>query len=121
MILANYERRKQRAHAMIVKYGNPAKLRMRDGTERDCYALEVQLSPGERRALPANADGVYLVSAVGLIGGAPDFDKENLVILERTTGEEIRRLRMDTPAMPFAPGGVVIYWELNTRGATSAS
>ena len=110
----DYQRRQRRATRLIKKMGNPALLKTTT-SERECFAYEVMISPTERRSLIANADSVYLVAAEGL-STPPDQDNETLVILDRSTREEIRWQRMVTPPIPFAPAGINIYWELNTQG-----
>lgn len=119
MVRANYDRMKIKADRMIRKFGLPAKLRSSSG-DRDCWALEVQLSPAERRALVDNADSVYLISANGL-PVRPNENTESLVTLNRDTLAEVGIYRFATPPQALAPGGEVIYWECQTRGQARVS
>lgn len=119
MARVNYIRKRARAHSLITKWGTRGYLRKADGTQRNCTVLEVALTPTERTRLPADVDAVHLISPIGL-SSKPDHDKETLIILHPETLEELGSYRLVTPAVPLSPGGVVIYWECNTKGKTRA-
>lgn len=105
--------RRATATSLIEKYGSAAILRRADG-DRECIAyieLYARSHQGELRNAP---EGMALVAADGL-ETPPDAEKDQLVLLDPDTGVEIENLRLIAPIGKFAPGGVVIYWELQTR------
>lgn len=107
----DYQRQRHVADRQIRRWGQPAKL-LRDGATRDCYALEVQLSASERRALKNPTNRVFLITAVGL--DVPPTREDALVWTQDGVD---RTLRQDAPVSPLDPGGVTIYYELQVQGA----
>lgn len=110
----SYQRQIRVASARIKKHGWRHKLR-RDGVDRWCQAVEVTLSTAERRAMVNQDDSIWLISVEGLIV-APDKEQDEFVVLDRFTGEELEVRKIVAPVAPLKPGGVVIYYEIQTRG-----
>ena len=109
--MVDYVRARAVADRQIRKWGAAAKLR-RSGVDRDCHAMEVQLSSSERRSLKNSTSRVFLLSAVGLDVG-PVKDRDELVLLVQPEGlVELPPLRLVAPTRPLAPGGYVVYWEI---------
>lgn len=106
----NYARSRTKADAQIRKFGQLSKLRRAAG-DRDCWALEVQLSAHERRALANPTNRVFLISAVDL--AIPPAKDDSLVWAENGI---TRVFRQDAPVSPLQPGGVVVYYELQVQG-----
>lgn len=107
----DYTRQRAVADRQIRKWGQQAKLKRGDEL-RDCWALEVQLSAHERRALKNPTNRVFLVSAVDL-AVPPDSKQDALVWDENGTTKVFRQ---DAPVSPLQPGGVTIYYELQVQG-----
>lgn len=106
----NYARSRAKADAQIRKFGQLAKLRRAAG-DRDCWALEVQLSSRERQTLKNPTNRIFLVSAVDL--AVPPAKDDALVWIENGV---TRVFRQDAPVSPLQPGGVVVYYELQVQG-----
>ena len=106
----DYTRMRTKADAQIRKFGQLAHLRRTSG-DRACWALEVQLSNVEKRALKNPSNRVFLVSVVGLT--VPPDNTDSLVWMEGATQKVFRQ---DAPVSPLQPGGVIIYYELQVQG-----
>jgi hypothetical protein len=103
----NYLAKRVTADRQIRKWGQAASLR-RSSEDRDCWALEVQLSTHEKQSLKNFTDRVFIVSAV---------DLEEAPTREDALVWEGKVLKQVAPPAPLAPGGVVIYYELQVSGA----
>ena len=114
--MINYQRQRNVAHDMIRKYGAPAILRRSGGLgDRGCWVFISDYSPSEKRGQLINeTDRRALVSPVGLTD-APDSEQDRLVTLDPATGAEAEILRIVSPIGKLAPGGIVVYWELQIR------
>ena len=109
----DWSARRGTATYLIEKYGCRAILRRDDG-DRDCTACMIDMFPRSHQGELRNApQGVVLVSATGLTV-PPDAEKDHLVWLDPDTGAE-EKLRLIAPIGKFAPAGIVVYWELQTR------
>jgi hypothetical protein len=105
--------RRATATYLIEKYGARAILRRNTG-DRDCTAfveLNSRSHQGELRNAP---DGLALIAADGL-DVPPDAEKDHLVLVDPDTDAETDSLRLLSPIGKYAPGGVVVYWEVQTR------
>lgn len=111
---ARYLRPRAVADRQIRKWGNRAVLRRASG-DRECWALEVQLSTHERHALKNPAARVFIVSPVGV--SVPPTKEDSLVLFVQPEGTAASPpLRQVAPVAPLAPGGIVVYWELQVEG-----
>lgn len=114
----DYVRARRVSDTQIRKWGSRCLLRRTGSDDRECYAMEVQLSSNERHALKNINDRVYLITPVDLTVG-PDERLDSLVTFVQPAGTtEYEVLRMVSPVKPFAPGGYVVYWEIDVRRAT---
>lgn len=113
MSAARYMHARRRADAQIRKWGQRAVLRRTSG-DRECWVLEVQLSASERLALKNFTARTFIISAVNddLLAVPPG--KEDSLILFVETVEQ-SPLRQHAPVYPLAPGGVVVYWEIQVQ------
>lgn len=105
--------RRATATSLITKYGSRALLRRTEG-DRECIAFVKSYSrpaPGELRNAP---ERMVLIAADGL-DVPPDAEKDQLVLLDPETGDEVESLRLIAPIGKFAPGGVTTYWEVQAR------
>lgn len=109
----DYTRQRNVADGMIRKYGAPAILRRDDG-DRPCWVFISEYSPSEKRQLINPTDRKALLSPVGLTLD-PDSEEDRLVALDATTGMEKETLKIIAPVGKLAPGGIVIYFELQIR------
>lgn len=110
----NYLRQRAKADQQIRKWGARALLR-RSAGDRECWALEVQLSTSERRNLKSPTSRVFLISAIG-VDVPPVMREDSLITFVQPEGVvENPPLRQVAPVAPLAPGGVVIYWELQVE------
>lgn len=105
--------RRATATMLIEKYGSRAILR-RDGSDRDCLAFTDVLSRAHQGELRNAPDGMVLIAADGL-DVPPDAEKDHLILVDPDTHAETDNLRLLAPIGKFAPGGVVVYWEAQTR------
>jgi len=87
-----------------------AALRRASG-DRECWALEVQLSASEKRALKNFTSRIFIISAVGL--DIPPTKEDSLITYVGSI--ELPPLRQVAPVAPLAPGGIVVYWELQVE------
>lgn len=115
--MVDYLRSRTVADRQIRKWGAPAVLR-RAGVDRKCWALEVQLDANEKRALKNFNHRVFIISAVNLT--VPPSKEDALVTYDVdekgvNTATERPPLRQVSPVAPFAPGGYVIYWEIQVE------
>lgn len=111
----NYERARRVAARLIEKYGNPAILRRTAG-DRPCVAVIVDYTPLERMGKLINPiDRVALISTIDLTP-PPHFGQDTLVTLIKDTDIEDEVLKIVAPPGKLAPGGTVVYWELQVRG-----
>lgn len=109
-----YLRARKVADRQIRKWGARATLRRASG-DRDCWAMEAQLSTSERQALKNPTHRIFLISAVDL-DVAPSFRDDSLVLYAQPEGTaELPPLRQVAPVAPLAPGGIVVYWELQVE------
>lgn len=107
---ARYLRARKIVDRQIRKWGARALLRRASG-DRECWASEANLSAHERNAMKNPAHRIYDISAVGL--DVPPSKEDSLVLFEQPEGTvELPPLRQVAPVAPFAPGGIVVYWEL---------
>lgn len=106
----DYTRQQTIADRQIRRWGQSAKLR-RDGVDRTCYALEVQLSAFDRRQLKNPTNRVFLISTTDL--EVPPTKDDSLIWNE---GGILKEFRQDAPVSPLDPGGVIIYYELQVSG-----
>ena len=108
----DWSARRATATMMITKYGTRAILR-RDEGDRDCIACEIQRSTRSQQGQLRNyPERTFLVVADGL-SPAPDAEKDHFIWFDPDGNEEA--LRLVAPIDRLAPGGVVLYWELQTR------
>lgn len=114
----DYDRTRAKADAQIRRWGARCYLR-RAGVDRECWALEVQLSASEKRALKNLNNRVFIISPVGL-DVPPDSKIDSLVIADGVTGAKHPPLRQAAPVAPLQPqpGGVVVYYEMQIEGNT---
>jgi hypothetical protein len=110
--MVDYARSRAVADRQIRRWGQKSLLRRASG-DRDCWALEVQISANERRALKNPTNRVYIISAVDLT--VPPDTKADSLVWDNGDGTE-RVFRNDAPVAPFSPGGVIIYYELQVQG-----
>src|SRR5262252_5757038 len=109
----NYFASQARADRLIRKFGRRVTLNA-GATITEAFGVEVEFTPQERRTLVNPVSRLFLLTPVGL-GVVPDQHKHILVTYrvpatDPATMEE--RLKIDAPPGRFAPGGIVIYWEL---------
>lgn len=109
--MVDYARAKTVADRQIHRWGQKAILRRSTG-DRECWALEVQISAHERHQLKNPTDRIFIISAVDL-DVAPS--KDDALVWDNGDGTE-RVFRQDAPVAPFSPGGVIIYYELQVQG-----
>ena len=109
--MVDYLRARAVADRQIHKWGAQALLR-RAGVDRKCWALEVQLDAVEKRALKNFTHRVFLISAVNLAQGPT---KEDSLVTFDDAGTELPPLRQVSPVAPLAPGGIVVYWEIQVE------
>ncbi len=98
------------ADRQIRKWGARALLR-RSGGDRECWAMEAQLTSSERRALKNDTSRIFLISAVGL-DVAPTKEDSLVLFVQPDGTTELPPLRQQAPVAPLSPGGIVVYWEL---------
>jgi len=114
------------ADEMIHEYGAVAVLRRTAG-DRLCIACVLDYTPEERQGKLINAvDRFALLSAKdpsgALLEPPPNKDLDHLVtFIPETYGEEDEVLKIVQPPGKLAPSGVVVYWELQVRGAYSVA
>lgn len=114
MTEARYLRARKTADRQIRKWGTRALLRRSTG-DRECWAMEVQLSANERRALKSPTSRVFLISAVD-VDVPPVMREDSLVLFVQPEGTtELPPLRQVAPVAPLSPGGIVVYWELQVE------
>lgn len=114
--MADYLRARRVADKQIRKWGARALLRRTGADDRECWAMEAELSANERRDLKSPTNHVYLISAVDLDLG-PVYAKDSLVTFEQPDGVvENPPFRQVAPTRPLSPGGIVIYWEIEVQG-----
>jgi len=109
--MVDYVRARNVADRQIHKWGAKALLRRASG-DRDCWAMEAQLSAHEKRALKNFNTRIFLISAVDLTIGPA---KEDSLITFAQDGTELPPLRQTAPVAPLAPGGYVVYWEITVE------
>lgn len=116
MSTIDYQRFQDRADAQIRRWGAQAYLRRSGSDDRACWALEVQISAHERRALKNLNNRVFLISAKDL--AVPPDKTDSLVLVDKVSGTKMNPLRQDAPVSPLQPepGGVVVYYELQVSG-----
>lgn len=115
MTLARYQRARVVVDKQIRKWGTKAILRRSSG-DRECWAMEAQLTASERNALKNPKHQVFSISAVGL-DVPPSFREDSLVLFEQPGGTvELAPLRQVAPPVPLAPGGYVVYWDMTVEG-----
>jgi len=107
-----YERARKVSDKQIRKWGAKALLRRSSG-DRECWAMEYSMNANEKQALKNFNQRIFLISAVGL-DIAPNF-REDALITFAVDGTENPPLRQTAPVAPLAPGGYVIYWEINVE------
>jgi len=105
--------RRNTASNLIEKFGCRAILR-RSGGDRDCMAFTDLYTRSHRGELRNDAEGLALIAADGL-SEPPDAEKDHLVLVDPESGTETDSLRLLSPIGKFAPGGVVVYYEVQTR------
>jgi len=108
--MVNYSRSKTRADEQIKKFGMRAKLRRASG-DRECWAVEADLSASEKRAMKNFSYRVFLISTVDL--DVPPTKEDSLITYVGSI--ELPPLRQVAPVKPLAPGGIVIYYELQVE------
>jgi hypothetical protein len=110
---ARYLHARAVADRQIRKWGAPAILRRASG-DRACWALEAQLSASEKNALKNFNHRIFLISAVNdVLLADPPSKEDSLVLFVQPDGTtELPPLRQQAPVAPLAPGGIVVYWEL---------
>ena len=97
----------------IRKWGSRALLRRASG-DRECWASEAQLTASERNAMKNPLHKVYDISAVDLT--IPPAKEDSLVLFVQPGGTvELPPLRFRASPEPFAPGGIVVYWEVQVE------
>lgn len=113
---ARYLRARAVADRQIRKWGTRALLR-REGGDRECWVMEAQLTANERRALKNPTHRVFLISAVNdTLLAIPPGKADSLVLFVQPGGKvELPPLRQQAPVAPLAPGGIVVYWELQVE------
>lgn len=108
-----YLRARTIADRQIRKWGSRALLRRTSG-DREVWVMEAQLSASEKRALKNFNSRVFLVSAVDI--ALPPAKEDSLVLFVQPGGTvELPPLRQTVPVAPLAPGGIVVYWELQVE------
>lgn len=108
-----YVRARKVADRQIRKWGARALLRRVSG-DRECWAMEAQLSANEKRALKNFTNRVFLISAVDL-DVAPDKTDALVTFVQPEGTTENPPLRQVAPVAPLAPGGYVVYYELTVE------
>jgi hypothetical protein len=76
--------------------------------------MEAQLSANEKHMLKNFTSRVFLISAVGL-DVAPDKSDSLITFVQPDGTTENPPLRQVAPVSPLAPGGIVVYWELQVE------
>lgn len=110
--MPDYLRARAVADRQIRKWGARALLRRTSG-DRECWAMEAQLSALEKRTLKNFTSRVFLISAVDLT--VAPAKEDSLITFETDDTTELPPLRQVAPVSPLAPGGVVVYWELQVE------
>jgi hypothetical protein len=87
-------------------------LRRADAEDRECWAYEVQLTAVEKQALKNFKSRIFIISAVGLT--IPPAREDSLIVFDEA-GVEQPPLRQVAPVAPMAPGGLVVYWEIQVE------
>jgi hypothetical protein len=119
MALYNYQRAQLVAHRQIVKYAgglNNGRLD-RAGVLRNCTVAILQYTTQQRDgSLIQFTDERALVSSVGLTM-PPDMEQDVLVVGRFVFGvwQQINRCRIVSPPGKLAPGGLVVFWDLQVR------
>jgi hypothetical protein len=108
--MVNYIRSREVADRQIKKWGMRASLRRASG-DRECWALEVQLTASEKRSLKNFNSRVFIISAIDL--DVPPTKEDSLITYVGAL--ELPPLRQVAPVAPLAPGGIVVYWELQVE------
>lgn len=113
---AKYLRARKVVDRQIHKWGQRAILRRASG-DRECWALEAQLTASEKHALKNPTHRVFSISAVNdVLLAAPPDKPDSLVLFIQPAGTvELPPLRQVAPVAPLAPGGIVVYWELQVE------
>ncbi len=110
-MMVDYLQKRATADRMIREYGQESKLK-RGSDLRDCWALEAQLNANDRRTLKNPTNRVFLITPVDLT--VPPDDKLDALVWNEAGVD--KTLRQEAPVMPLAPGGVVIYYEIQVKG-----
>lgn len=113
---ARYLRARKVVDKQIRKWGARALLRRASG-DRECWAMEAQLNANEKRALKNFTHRVFCISAVNdVLLADPPSKEDSLVLFVQPAGTvELPPLRQVAPVAPLAPGGIVVYWELQVE------
>lgn len=85
-----------------------------------CFAMEASLTTSERRALKSPTNRVFCISSIAengaLLSEGPVYGKDSLITFVQPEGViENDPLRQVAPTSPFAPGGVMIYWDIEVQ------
>lgn len=116
MSVTRYLRARKVADRQIHKWGAKAVLRRASG-DRECWVMEAQLNANEKKALKNFTNRVFLVSAVNdvLLATPPGKDDSLVLFVQPEGTTELPPLRQAAPVAPLAPGGTVVYWELQVE------
>ncbi len=118
----DYQRSRRVATGMIKKWGGLGAFRRIGEADRQCFIVVQDYSPMERLGKMIDPqDRLVLVAALApdgsLIEIPPNRESDRLVTYVRDTDppEDEEVLRFSAPPAPFAPGGVLTYWEIKVR------
>jgi hypothetical protein len=119
MALYNYPRAQLLSHRQIAKFGggvNNGRLE-RAGVTRLCTVAILQYTNQQRDgSLIQFTDERALVSSVGLTV-PPDMEQDVLVVGMFVSGvwQQVNRCKIVAPPGKLAPGGLVVFWDLQVR------
>lgn len=114
MSVQRFIRARKLIDRQIRKAGARALLRRAGSDDRECWAMEAQLSASEKNSLKNPKHKVYSISAVGV--DVPPGREDSLITFVQPGGTvELPPLRQVAPANPFSPGGIDIYWDLTVE------
>lgn len=111
--MIDYARARKVSDKQIHKWGARALLRRSSG-DRECWAMEAELSAMEKQSLKNFNHRIFLISAVNLDPG-PNFREDSLITFMVDGTTELPPLRQVAPVAPLAPGGYVVYWEITVE------
>lgn len=109
-------RQLQNAVAKVEKQlGMVALLRRANAADRTCTVVMATFSAIERMGNLVNAEDVKALIVAKGLAIPPDQNVDRLVLLDPATRVETDTYKIVGRPLPIAPGGVVLYYELQVR------